>query len=107
MSTLKQVTDQSFETDVIQASQPVLVDFWAPWCGPCKAIAPVLEDMAKTYDGKVQIVKMDVDQNAMTPPRFNVRGIPMLILFKEGEVAASHVGLLSANDLKRFIDENM
>ncbi len=99
-------SDQSFEADVIESSIPVLVDFWAQWCGPCKAIAPILEDVAQQNSAKVKVVKLDVDQNPSTPPKFGVRGIPTLILFKDGQVKATHVGMLSKADLQAFIDNN-
>ncbi len=100
------VTDSSFESDVIASSIPVLVDFWAAWCGPCKAIAPILEDIAPHYEGKVKIAKLDVDSNPATPPKFGVRGIPTLILFKDGQVLATQVGLVSKAELMTFIDSN-
>lgn len=98
------ITDNSFENEVIESNIPVLVDFWAQWCGPCKAIAPILDDLAQKYTGKLKIAKLDVDQNPGTPPKFGVRGIPTLILFKDGQVKASQVGLLSKNELISFID---
>jgi thioredoxin 1 len=98
------ISDASFEQEVIQSSVPVIVDFWAPWCGPCKALAPILEEISKQYDGKVKFVKLDVDQNSSTPPKFGVRGIPTLILFKEGQVKATQVGMLNKADLAQFID---
>ncbi len=101
------ITDSSFEKEVIESKVPVLVDFWATWCGPCKAIAPLLEDIAQHYSSKVKIVKLDVDQNPATPPKFGVRGIPTLILFKEGQVQATQVGLLSKAELTGFIDSNV
>jgi thioredoxin 1 len=101
------VTDESFENDVIESKVPVLVDFWAQWCGPCKAIAPILDDLAQKYDGKIKIAKVDVDQNSATPPKFGVRGIPTLILFKDGQVQATQVGLLSKAELISFIDEHI
>ncbi len=101
------ISDDSFEKDVLKSSTPVLVDFWAPWCGPCKAIAPILEEIAPSYEGKVKIAKLDVDQNPGTPPKFGVRGIPTLILFKDGQVKATQVGLLGKADLMRFIDSNI
>lgn len=97
-------SDGSFETDVIESKMPVLVDFWAQWCGPCKAIAPILDDLAQKYAGKIKIAKLDVDSNPATPPKFGVRGIPTLILFKDGQVKATQVGLLSKNELASFID---
>lgn len=101
------ITDTSFESEVIESTTPVLVDFWAQWCGPCKAIAPILDDIAQKYNGKLKIVKLDVDNNPATPPKFGVRGIPTLILFKDGQVKATQVGMLSKNDLMSFIDSNV
>lgn len=107
MSSIAAISDSSFETDVIESATPVLVDFWAQWCGPCKAIAPILEDLAQKYGDKIKIVKLDVDSNPGTPPKFGVRGIPTLILFKDGQVKATQVGLISKNDLAQFIDTNI
>ncbi len=101
------ITDDVFETEVVNSSIPVLVDFWAQWCGPCKAIAPILDDLAAQYQGKVKIAKLDVDHNPATPPKFGVRGIPTLILFMDGQVKATQVGLLSKSDLISFIDSNV
>jgi len=105
--TIQAVTDASFEKDVIESSLPVLVDFWAEWCGPCKALAPVLEDVAPKYADKVRFVKLDVDQNTATPPKFSVRGIPTLILFKDGQAVGTHVGRLNKDDLIKFIDSHI
>ncbi|MBV8801730.1 MAG: thioredoxin [Gammaproteobacteria bacterium] len=107
MSNLQTVSDSSFENDVVESKVPVLVDFWAQWCGPCKAIAPILEDLAQHYGDKVKIVKLDVDSNPATPPKFGVRGIPTLILFKDGQVIATQVGLLNKTALVSFIDEHI
>jgi thioredoxin 1 len=101
------ISDDSFENEVIASTIPVLVDFWAVWCGPCKAIAPHLEDLAQKYDGKLKIVKLDVDSNPATPPKFGVRGIPTLILFKDGQVLATQVGALSKNELAEFVDTHI
>lgn len=107
MSNLLAISDSSFENDVVESKTPVLVDFWAQWCGPCKAIAPILEDLAQKYTDKLKIVKLDVDSNPATPPKFGVRGIPTLILFKDGQVKATQVGLLSKAELVSFIDEHI
>lgn len=101
------ISDDSFENEVIESTIPVVVDFWAQWCGPCKALAPILEDVAQKYTDKVKFVKLDVDQNPSTPPKFGVRGIPTLILFKDGQVKATQVGLLSKADLVQFIDNHV
>ncbi len=102
-----QLTDDGFEADVLQASGLVLVDFWAEWCGPCKMIAPVLDDIAVEYDGKVTIGKLNIDQNSATPPKYGVRGIPTLLLFKDGDMVDTKVGALSKTQLKEFIDKNL
>ena len=107
MSNIIPVTDHTFENEVINSKTPVLVDFWAQWCGPCKAIAPILDDIAQKYQVKIKIAKLDVDHNPATPPKFGVRGIPTLILFKDGQVQATQVGLLSKNDLMQFIDSHI
>ncbi|MCU7816098.1 MAG: thioredoxin TrxA [Candidatus Thiodiazotropha sp. (ex Lucinoma kastoroae)] len=101
------VTDDSFESEVIQSSQPVLIDYWAEWCGPCKMIAPVLDDIANDYNGKLKVVKLNIDENPNTPPRYGIRGIPTLMLFKNGEVEATKVGVVSKSQLVAFIDSNL
>ncbi|MBL4911402.1 MAG: thioredoxin TrxA [Alteromonadaceae bacterium] len=102
-----QLSDESFEADVINASGLVLVDFWAEWCGPCKMIAPLLNDIAEEYTGKVTVGKLNIDQNAATPPKYGIRGIPTLLLFKDGAIADTKVGALSKTQLKEFIDKNL
>mgnify|MGYP001594234317 CR=1 FL=1 len=104
---IKVITDDSFESDVINSSQAVLVDFWAPWCGPCKALAPVLNEIAEEYDTKVVIAKINVDENDQSPQKYGVRGIPTMLLFKDGEVAATKMGALSKAELSAFIDSNI
>ncbi len=99
------VTDSSFEADVLKNEQPVLVDFWAPWCGPCRAIAPVLEELAKEYDGQITVVKMNVDENPSTPSKYGIRAIPTLILFKNGDVAGQVTGAVSKSNLKDMIND--
>jgi thioredoxin 1 len=106
-SSISSVTDDSFETEVIASTTPVLVDFWAEWCNPCKAIAPILQELSQKYEGKLKIVKLDVDSNPATPPKFGVRGIPTLILFKDGQVLATQVGLLTKAELESFIDTHI
>ena|SRR3990167_1709381 len=101
------ISDDSFEEEVIKSHVPVIVDFWAQWCGPCKALAPVIDDAAKHYAEKVKFVKLDVDANPATPPKFGVRGIPTLILFKEGQVVATQVGMMNKADLVQFIDSHL
>ncbi len=104
---IKHVSDASFEADVLQADKPVLVDYWAEWCGPCKMIAPILDDISNSYAGKLQVAKMNVDENRDIPAKFGIRGIPTLMLFKNGELAATKVGALSKAQLTAFIDQQL
>ncbi|NMF88727.1 MULTISPECIES: thioredoxin TrxA [Aromatoleum] len=101
------VTDGNFEAEVLQAQTPVLVDYWAEWCGPCKMIAPILDDIAKEYAGKLKVAKLNIDENQETPAKFGIRGIPTLMLFKGGNVEATKVGALSKSQLTAFIDSNI
>ena len=101
------VSDDSFEQEVLQSDKPVLIDYWAEWCGPCKMIAPVLAELADEYADKVQIAKLNIDDNPATPPKYGIRGIPTLMLFKNGEVEATKVGAVSKAQLTAFLDENI
>ncbi len=101
------VTDDSFEEDVLKSEIPVLVDYWAEWCGPCKMIAPLLDEIVGDYAGKLKIAKLNIDENSATPPRFGIRGIPTLMIFKDGDVEATKVGALSKSQLTAFIDSNL
>ncbi len=100
-------SDDSFEQDVLASDQPVLVDFWAEWCGPCKMIAPILDEIADEYAGKLKVVKLDIDSNPAMPRRFGVRGIPTLMVYKAGEVEATKVGAVTKSQLSAFIDSNI
>ncbi len=102
-----QVTDESFEQDVLNSDMPVLVDYWAEWCGPCKMITPILDDISGDYASKIKIAKLNIDENPMTPPKYGIRGIPTLMIFKDGNVAATKVGALSKSQLTAFIDGNI
>ncbi|BET26953.1 thioredoxin [Limnobacter thiooxidans] len=104
---IKHVSDASFDSDVLKTAGPVLVDYWAEWCGPCKMIAPILDDLSAEYKGKLQIAKMNVDENSETPAKYGIRGIPTLMLFKDGAVVATKVGALSKSQLAAFIDSHL
>jgi thioredoxin 1 len=101
------LTDDSFEHEVLQSDIPVLVDYWAEWCGPCKMIAPLLDDIIGDYAGKLKIAKLNIDENSATPPKYGIRGIPTLMIFKDGDVEATKVGALSKSQLTAFIDSNL
>jgi thioredoxin 1 len=101
------LSDASFEQEVLQSTVPVLVDYWAEWCGPCKMIAPILDDISKEYAGRLKVAKLNIDDNQNTPPKYGIRGIPTLMLFKNGNVEATKVGALSKSQLSAFIDRNI
>lgn len=101
------LTDDSFQNEVLDSSDPVLVDYWAEWCGPCKMIAPILTEIATEYHGKIKVAKLNIDENPQTPPKYGIRGIPTLMLFKDGNVEATKVGALSKSQLTAFIDTNL
>jgi len=105
--TIKHVTDSTFDSEVLASERPVLVDYWAEWCGPCKMIGPVLDESAKSYAGRLDIAKINIDQNQATPAKYRVRGIPTLMLFKNGDVVATKVGAVSKTQLAAFIDANL
>lgn len=100
-------SDDIFEQEVLKAAEPVLVDYWAEWCGPCKMIAPILDEVAEAYAGKLKVVKLNIDDNPETPPKYGIRGIPTLMLFKNGEVEATKVGAVSKSQLTAFLDSNL
>ncbi|PYX94528.1 MAG: thioredoxin [Acidobacteria bacterium] len=102
-----EVTDGNFEQEVLKSSQPVMIDFWAAWCGPCKALAPVVDEIAQSYEGKLKVVKMDVDKNAATPGRYGVRGIPTLLIFKDGVVKEQIVGYVPKETLQKAVDKHV
>jgi len=101
------VTDDTFDEEIVKSGEPVLVDYWADWCGPCKMIAPILDEIAVEYAGKLKIAKLNIDENPLTPPKFGIRGIPTLMLFKGGNVEATKVGAVSKSQLTAFIDSNL
>jgi len=105
--TIVYLTDDSFQNEVLDSAEPVLVDYWAEWCGPCKMIAPILTEIATEYHGKVKVAKLNIDENPQTPPKYGIRGIPTLMLFKDGNVEATKVGALSKSQLSAFIDTNL
>ncbi len=104
---IKHTTDASFEQDVLKSSTPVLIDYWAEWCGPCRMVAPILDEIAGQYQGRLQIMKVNVDENRSVPARYGIRGIPTLMLFKDGEVAATKVGALSKSQLTSFLEAHI
>lgn len=104
---IKHISDASFDADVLQADKPVLVDYWAEWCGPCKMIAPILDEIAVEYSGKLKVAKVNIDDNQQTPAKYGIRGIPTLMIFKNGNVEATKVGALSKSQLAAFIDSNL
>ncbi|MBX3641381.1 MAG: thioredoxin TrxA [Nitrosomonas sp.] len=101
------VTDENFETEVLQSSLPVLVDYWAEWCGPCRAIAPILDEIASEYEGKLKVAKLNIDDNEITPAKYGIRGIPTLMLFKGGNIEATKVGALQKSQLTAFVDSHL
>ena len=106
-ATILEVTDSNFDQEVLQSDKPVMVDFWAAWCGPCRALAPVVDELAVSYDGKLKVAKMDVDQDASTPNRYNVRGIPTLLIFKGGELKEQIVGYVPKENIEKTIQKHL
>ncbi|MGC2324440.1 MAG: thioredoxin [Terriglobales bacterium] len=102
-----ELTDESFDRDVLKSEQPVMVDFWAAWCGPCKALAPIVEEVATAYGGKVKVAKMDVDRNVATPQRYGIRGIPTLLIFKDGKVQEQIVGYVPKETIQKALDKHV
>ena len=107
MSLVLNITDDSFETDVLKSEIPVLIDFWAEWCGLCKVLGPIIDDLAPEFDGKVKFTKLNIDENPSTAPKYGIRGIPTLMIFKSGELNATSVGVLTKSELTNFIKENL
>jgi thioredoxin 1 len=107
VSEIVHITDATFDSEVLKADSPVLVDFWAEWCGPCKMIAPILDEVSKDYAGKLKVAKLNIDENPGTPPKYGIRGIPTLMIFKSGNVEATKVGAVSKSQLTAFIDSNL
>jgi thioredoxin 1 len=107
MSNIIHLSDDTFQKEVIESNSPVLVDYWAEWCGPCKMIAPILDDLVSEYDGKLKIAKLNIDENPQTPSKFGIRGIPTLMIFKDGNPEATKVGALSKSQLTAFIDSTI
>lgn len=106
-SNIVYLSDDSFEQEVLKSTVPVLVDYWAEWCGPCKMIAPILDEIAGEYENKIKVAKLNIDENPQTPPNYSIRGIPTLMLFKDGQVEATKVGAVSRTQLMAFIDQNL
>ncbi len=104
---LTDLSDDNFEDEVLKSDEPVLVDYWAEWCGPCKMIAPILEEIAEEYTGRLKVAKLNIDENTGVPPKYGIRGIPTLMLFKNGEVEATKVGALTKSQLVAFLDQNI
>tara|TARA_X000000368_G_scaffold79822_1_gene59761 strand:+ start:2015 stop:2338 length:324 start_codon:yes stop_codon:yes gene_type:complete len=107
VSLVLNVTDDSFETEVLKSDKPVLIDFWAEWCGPCKVLGPIIDDVAPEFEGKVRFTKINIDENPNTAPKYGIRGIPTIMIFKNGDLAATNVGVLTKSELTNFLNENI
>ena len=107
MSLVLNVTDDSFETEVLKSDKPVLIDFWAEWCGPCKVLGPIIDDVAPEFEGKVRFTKINIDENPDTAPKYGIRGIPTIMIFKNGDLAATNVGVLTKSELTNFLNDNI